>query len=164
MAEAFEAWTRSHAGATAGMISAGGSGGTALATPAMRALPIGVPKVMISTVASGDVGPYVGPSDIMMMYSVTDVQGLNAISRKVLGNGAAALAGMILHGPEASDEAGAKPGLGLTMFGVTTAAVQAITERLRDDLRALRVSRYRGGRPVDGKAGGQRLSRCGRWI
>ena len=78
-----------------GLISAGGSGGTALATRAMRRLPIGVPKVMVSTVASGDVRPYVGPSDICMMYSVTDVAGINRISEKVLANAAHALAGML---------------------------------------------------------------------
>ena len=80
-----------------GLISAGGSGGTALATRAMRRLPIGVPKVMVSTVASGDVKPYVGPSDICMMYSVTDVSGINRISERVLANAAHALAGMIAY-------------------------------------------------------------------
>ncbi len=80
MAEAFANWLRRQ-GDIAGMISAGGSGGTSLVTPGMRALPVGVPKLMISSVASGDVGPYVGPADITMMYSVTDVQGLNSISR-----------------------------------------------------------------------------------
>lgn len=133
MATAFEIWTKAQAASISGMIAAGGSGGTALVTPAMRALPIGVPKVMISTVASGDVGAYVGPSDMMMMYSVTDVQGLNTISRKVLGNGAAALAGMILHAPDPSDETDSKPGLGLMMFGVTTPAVQAIAAKLDSD-------------------------------
>ena len=100
MAEAFDRWM-GRQGGIGGIISAGGSGGTALATPAMRRLPVGVPKVMISTVASGDVGRYVGASDIMMMYSVTDVQGLNRISRRVLANGANALAGMVRPaGPE----------------------------------------------------------------
>ena len=80
-----------------GLVSAGGSGGTALATQAMRRLPIGVPKVMVSTVASGDVRPYVGPSDICMMYSVTDVSGINRISERVLSNAAHALAGMIAY-------------------------------------------------------------------
>ena len=78
-----------------GMIGAGGSGNTALVAPAMRALPVGVPKVLVSTVASGNVAPYVGPADIGMIYSVTDVQGLNRISRRVLGNAAHALAGMM---------------------------------------------------------------------
>src|SRR6185436_2102161 len=87
-----------------GLISAGGSGGTTLATQAMRALPIGTPKVMVSTMASGDTRPYVGPSDICMMYSITDVQGINRISEKVLANAAHALAGMIAH-PHATDAA-----------------------------------------------------------
>ncbi|MFT5787185.1 MAG: hypothetical protein ACI9KK_002547 [Ascidiaceihabitans sp.] len=132
MAIAFTHWMTSVSSDIAGVISAAGSGGTALATPAMRSLPIGVPKVMISTVASGDVGPYVGPSDIMMMYSVTDVQGLNAISRKVLGNGAAALIGMVQDAPEEVTNAAEKPGLGLMMFGVTTQAVQAISALVED--------------------------------
>src|SRR6187402_3442019 len=100
----------------AGILGAGGSGGTALVTPSMRALPVGVPKVMVSTVASGDVGMYVGPSDIAMMYSVTDVAGLNRISRQVLGNAAHALAGMLARPVPVVAEA--KPALGLTMFGV----------------------------------------------
>ena len=140
MAEAFERWM-GRQGGIGGIISAGGSGGTALATPAMRRLPVGVPKVMISTVASGDVGRYVGASDIMMMYSVTDVQGLNRISRRVLANGANALAGMVRQaaGPERAprrppraprSEDGDRPGLGLTMFGVTTSAIQQITARV----------------------------------
>ena len=94
MADAFVNWLRRQ-GNVAGIISAGGSGGASLVAPGMRALPIGVPKIIISSVASGDVGPYVGPADITMMYSVTDVQGLNSISRVVLANGANALAGMV---------------------------------------------------------------------
>src|SRR6185436_240037 len=111
-----------------GLISAGGSGGTALATRAMRALPIGCPKVMVSTMASGDTRPYVGPSDICMMYSITDVQGINRISEKVLANAAHALAGMIAHPPPG--ELATRPAIGLTMFGVTTPCVQAVTQRL----------------------------------
>jgi uncharacterized protein (UPF0261 family)/ABC-type branched-subunit amino acid transport system ATPase component len=114
-----------------GLISAGGSGGTALATQAMRALPIGVPKVMVSSVASGDVRPYVGPSDICMMYSVTDVSGINRISEKVLANAAHALAGMIAHARTAASTA--RPAIGLTMFGVTTPCVQAVTRKLEDE-------------------------------
>jgi uncharacterized protein (UPF0261 family) len=130
MAEAFSrfALTRDDLG---GMIGLGGSGGTALITPAMRALPVGVPKVMVSTVASGNTAPYVGPADICMMYSVTDVAGLNRISRRVLGNAAYALAGMLAHRvPEAAAD---KPALGLTMFGVTTPCVQRVTRALEGD-------------------------------
>ena len=130
MALAFEHYlqTRRDLG---GIISAGGSGGTTLATSGMRALPIGVPKVMVSTMASGDTRPYVGPSDICMMYSVTDVQGINRISEKVLANAAHALAGMVTHPP--AESAITKPALGLTMFGVTTPCVQAVAKRLQDD-------------------------------
>jgi uncharacterized protein (UPF0261 family)/ABC-type branched-subunit amino acid transport system ATPase component len=114
-----------------GLISAGGSGGTALATRAMRRLPIGVPKVMVSTVASGDVKPYVGPSDICMMYSVTDVAGINRISEKVLANAAHALAGMLAFSRSpASPEVQSKPALGLTMFGLTTPCVQSVCKQL----------------------------------
>ncbi len=118
-----------------GVISAGGSGGTALATPAMQALPVGLPKVMISTVASGDVGAYVGPADICMMYSVTDVQGLNRISEQVLANGANALAGMIAHRSETV--AAERPAIGVTMFGLTTPCVQAATAALEEDFDCL---------------------------
>jgi uncharacterized protein (UPF0261 family)/ABC-type branched-subunit amino acid transport system ATPase component len=114
-----------------GLISAGGSGGTALATEAMRRLPIGVPKVMVSTVASGDVKPYVGPSDICMMYSVTDVSGINRISARVLANAAHALAGMIAYG-RSDRPAETKPAIALTMFGVTTPCVQAVTKMLEE--------------------------------
>jgi uncharacterized protein (UPF0261 family) len=130
MAQAFEAFvlTRRDLG---GVISAGGSGGTSLATPGMRALPIGCPKVMVSTMASGDTRPYVGPSDICMMYSVTDVQGINRISEKVLANAAHALAGMIMHPvPQAS---ATKQAIGLSMFGVTTPCVQAVAKLLETD-------------------------------
>ena len=117
-----------------GLISAGGSGGTALATRAMRRLPIGVPKVMVSTVASGDVKPYVGPSDICMMYSVTDVAGINRISERVLANAAHALAGMVAFArPPAAAEPAGKPALGLTMFGLTTPCVQAVCKQLEAD-------------------------------
>ena len=115
-----------------GLISAGGSGGTALATPAMRRLPIGVPKLMVSSVASGDVRPYVGPSDLCMMYSVTDVAGINRISERVLANAAHALAGMIAYARAADAPSDAKPAIGLTMFGVTTPCVQAVTRALEE--------------------------------
>jgi uncharacterized protein (UPF0261 family)/ABC-type branched-subunit amino acid transport system ATPase component len=130
MALAFENYVRTRRD-LGGIISAGGSGGTSLATPGMRVLPIGVPKVMVSTMASGDTRPYVGPSDICMMYSVTDVQGINRISEKVLANAAHALAGMVTHPP--AESATTKPALGLTMFGVTTPCVQAVAKRLQDD-------------------------------
>ncbi len=114
----------------AGVIGLGGSGGTALITPAMRALPVGVPKLMVSTVASGDVGAYVGPSDIAMLYSVTDVAGLNRISRQVLGNAAHAMVGMAAGTIEVPSAT--KPALGLTMFGVTTPLVLSLVDALED--------------------------------
>ena len=131
MAVAFEHFvaTRRDLG---GLISAGGSGGTALATAAMRRLPIGIPKVMVSTVASGDVKPYVGPSDICMMYSVTDVSGINSVSERVLSNAAHALAGMITHAGRSAATGAAKPAIGLTMFGVTTPCVQGVTKQLEE--------------------------------
>ncbi len=138
MAQAFETWIKRQTG-VGGIISAGGSGGTAMVAPAMRALPVGVPKVLISTVASGNVQAYVGPSDIMMMYSVTDVQGLNSISRQVLANGAHAMAGMVrqrLAEARAATQRRAAEGLpavGLTMFGVTTTCVQYVTAQLKGE-------------------------------
>ncbi len=131
MAVAFDHFVRRRSD-LGGVISAGGSGGTALATPAMRGLAIGVPKVMVSTVASGDVKPYVGPSDICMMYSVTDISGINRISERVLSNAAHALAGMIAYARPGTQQSAAKPALGLTMFGVTTPCVQAITKLLEE--------------------------------
>jgi uncharacterized protein (UPF0261 family)/ABC-type branched-subunit amino acid transport system ATPase component len=129
MAEAFERFILSRRD-IGGIVSAGGSGGTSLATPAMRRLPIGLPKVMVSTVASGDVRRYVGPSDICMMYSVTDVSGINRISEQVLSNAAHALAGMVAHARRGASTA--KPAVGLTMFGVTTPCVQAVQKALEE--------------------------------
>lgn len=133
MALAFERWlgTRDDVG---GVLGLGGSGGTALVTPAMRALPVGVPKIMVSTVASGDVAAYVGASDIAMLHSVTDVAGLHRISRRVLANAAHALAGMLTHQAPAADD---RPAVALTMFGVTTACVTQVRERLGDEVDAL---------------------------
>ncbi|MBR0994891.1 ABC transporter permease [Bradyrhizobium japonicum] len=138
MADAFASWLRRQ-GNVAGVISAGGSGAASLVAPGMRALPIGVPKLIVSSVASGDVGPYVGPADITMMYSVTDVQGLNSISRAVLANAANALAGMVKArlDQRAARPAAALPSVGITMFGVTTPAVQKIAAELREDFECL---------------------------
>ncbi len=126
MSLAFENYVR-NADWIGGMIGAGGSGGTALLAPAMRALRVGTPKVLVSTVASGNVAPYVGPSDIAMINSVTDVQGLNVISARVLGNAAHALVGMMRHEVPA---VASKPAIGLTMFGVTTTAVSHVADAL----------------------------------
>jgi uncharacterized protein (UPF0261 family)/ABC-type branched-subunit amino acid transport system ATPase component len=136
MAEAFARWIAREQ-RIGGIISAGGSGGTTLATAGMRALPVGIPKVMVSTVAAGDVRAYVGASDVVMFHSVADIQGLNAITERVLANAAHALAGMIAQMPtreayEARRKI-ARPALGVTMFGVTTPCVQAVTRRLEAD-------------------------------
>jgi uncharacterized protein (UPF0261 family) len=128
MSVALEHYVVANADDIAGIIGAGGSGGTALVTPAMRALPVGVPKLMVSTVASGNVGAYVGPADIAMMYSVTDVAGLNRISRQVLGNAANAMAGMVANPiPPIPED---RRSIGLTMFGVTTPLVTRLAESL----------------------------------
>lgn len=132
MTVAFERWMAAQ-NDVAGIISAGGSGATALASPAMRLLPIGVPKVMISTMASGNVGQYVGPSDLLMLHSVADVQGLNSITREVLANGANALAGMVKARQAAKPAAPDKPAIGITMFGVTTQCVQQVSQALEAD-------------------------------
>jgi len=128
MALAFERYAAGNAGIGA-LLGLGGSGGTALITPAMRALPIGTPKLMVSTMASGNVAPYVGPSDIAMMYSVTDVAGLNRISRRVLANAAGAIGGAFKQAASAAADDG-RPAVGITMFGVTTACVQQVTPLL----------------------------------
>lgn len=133
MSVALEHWIRARDD-VAGILGLGGSGGTAIVAPAMRALPVGVPKIMVSTVASGDVAPYVGASDIAMLHSVTDVAGLNRISRRVLANAAHALVGMLTHRVPAVDD---RPAVGLTMFGVTTPCVTHVRERLGDDVDAL---------------------------
>jgi uncharacterized protein (UPF0261 family)/ABC-type branched-subunit amino acid transport system ATPase component len=140
MAEAFASWLRRQSN-VAGVISAGGSGAASLVAPGMRTLPVGVPKLIISSVASGDVGPYVGPADITMMHSVADVQGLNSISRAVLANGANALAGMVKarleqHARKDRGDSGLRS-VGITMFGVTTPAVQKIAADLGADFECI---------------------------
>lgn len=113
-----------------GIISIGGSGGTSLATPAMRQLPLGVPKVMVSTMASGDVSPYVGTSDIVMIPSVVDAEGLNDISKVIFSNAANAVVGMVQNRKEL--ESDGKPLLAATMFGVTTPCVKAAEDYLHE--------------------------------
>ncbi|CDX54125.1 conserved hypothetical protein [Mesorhizobium plurifarium] len=136
MAEAFARWIEREP-RIGGVISAGGSGGTTLATAGMRVLPVGIPKLMVSTVAAGDVAKYVGGADIMMFHSVADVQGLNSITEQVLSNAAHAMAGMVAQLPNAeaweAKRKLARPAVGITMFGVTTPAVQAVTKRLEAD-------------------------------
>jgi uncharacterized protein (UPF0261 family) len=117
------------AGKVAGVIGIGGSGGTALITAAMRALPIGLPKLMVSTVASGNTAPYVEGCDITLMYSVVDIAGLNTVSEKILANAGSAIAGMasqVRRGAAGK----AKPAVAMTMFGVTTPCVTAVRQQL----------------------------------
>jgi uncharacterized protein (UPF0261 family) len=122
---------RLHAqGAIQGVAALGGSAGTAIATAAMRALPYGFPKLMVSTLAAGDTKPYVGTKDICMMPSVLDISGLNYLSRRILSNAAGAICGMVAAEPSrASDD---KPLIAATMFGVTTPCVTAARQVLEE--------------------------------
>jgi uncharacterized protein (UPF0261 family) len=117
-----------------GVIALGGSGGASLAAAALQRLPIGVPKLIVSTMAAGDTRPYVGESDIAMLYPVVDIAGINRLSARVLGNAAAAIAGMAAHAAGAAPADSAtetdRPLIGATMFGVTTPCVTAARERL----------------------------------
>jgi uncharacterized protein (UPF0261 family) len=123
------------AGQVEGVIAIGGSAGTTIGTAAMRALPIGVPKLMVSTLASGNVAPWVGDKDILMLNSVVDIAGINRISRKILGEAAAAMAGMVKFAAESTTGSNPpkadqtpifpdRPLIAATMFGVTTPCVQ----------------------------------------
>lgn len=116
-----------------GIISFGGSGGTSMVTPAMRALPIGVPKVMVSTMASGNVEQYVGTSDIIMMPSIVDVAGLNKISKTIFKNAVLAIAGMVKMTDQLKEEAEeTKPLVAATMFGVTTPCIETAKTYLEE--------------------------------
>ena len=110
-----------------GVLGLGGSGGTALATVGMRELPVGVPKIMVSTVASGDVSPYVDVKDITMMYSVVDIAGINRISRQILANAVGMIVGAVEQTVPAGDD---KPLIAATMFGVTTPCVTEVRDQL----------------------------------
>ena len=132
MTLAFERWMARQTG-VAGVIAAGGSGGTAMVAPAMRQLAVGIPKLIVSTVASGNVRQYVGASDITIMHAVADVQGLNDITRRVLANAAHAMAGMAAGQRDAPVAPAPLPAVGITMFGVTTPCVQAIQTALARD-------------------------------
>ena len=115
-----------------GILGLGGSGGSSLVTQAMRALPIGVPKLMVSTLASGDTRPYVGAVDVTMMYSVVDIAGINRISERILTNAAAAIAGMAQAYATFQPASATKPLIGATMFGVTTPCVTEARKYLED--------------------------------
>ena len=113
-----------------GIISVGGSGGTSMATPAMRALPIGVPKVMVSTMASGNVSQYVGTSDVVMFPSVVDAEGLNAISMEIFSNAVNVVVGMVKNKKPLAHEN--KPIIAATMFGVTTPCIKTAKAYLEE--------------------------------
>jgi uncharacterized protein (UPF0261 family) len=117
-------------GRVLGVIGLGGSGGTSLITTAMRSLPIGLPKIMVSTVASGNTAPYVDCSDICMLYSVVDIAGLNMVSEAVLSNAARAMVGMAITDRTHRRTASLQPAIGMTMFGVTTPCVTRVRETL----------------------------------
>ncbi|MEV7617942.1 Tm-1-like ATP-binding domain-containing protein [Streptomyces sp. NPDC089799] len=144
------------------VLAIGGSGGTSIATRAMRALPLGVPKLMVSSMASGDVSVYVGSSDITMMYSVVDIAGINTVSAPVLANAADAAAGMAKGFAEASREvrpgqlgSGGRPLIAASMAGVTTEGVDAARERLTElgyEVLVFHVSGT-GGRTLETLAG-----------
>jgi uncharacterized protein (UPF0261 family) len=117
------------AGRFDGILALGGSGGSSIAAPAMRALPVGVPKLLVSTVASGDTRPYVGAVDVTMMYSVVDISGVNSVSARIMANAAGAIAGMVGATVPAAED---RPLVAATMFGVTTPCVTAARERLEE--------------------------------
>lgn len=137
MSQALSALVRQRlaAGGIQAMLGVGGSGGSSMIAPAMRLLPIGMPKLLVSTMAAGDVSAYVGVVDMTLMYPVTDIAGLNRLSRTILANAAHALVGMLQHDAPTFDGTD-KPAIGLTMFGVTTPCVQAVRSLLSDDFDA----------------------------
>ncbi|MFE9843808.1 Tm-1-like ATP-binding domain-containing protein [Streptomyces goshikiensis] len=145
-----------------GVLAIGGSGGTSIASRAMRALPLGVPKLMVSSMASGNVAPYVGSSDITMMYSVVDIAGINSVSAPVLTNAVAAIAGMAKAFARSSSAhgaarlgAGGRPLIAASMAGVTTVGVDAARERLTElgyEVLVFHVSGT-GGRTLETLAG-----------
>ena len=121
------------AGRVDAVFAVGGSGGSSIAARAVRDLPIGLPKLIVSTMASGDVSPYVGAKDVTITYSVVDVAGINRVSRLILGNAAAAAAGMAkAHAETQTSQAKERPLIGASMFGVTTPAVNVARERLEE--------------------------------
>ncbi len=111
-----------------GVLGLGGGGGTSMITAAMRTLPVGVPKLMVSTMASGDTSAYVDVRDVTMMYSVVDIAGLNPLSETILSNAAGAICGMVEHPAPARE--GSRPLVAATMFGVTTPCVTAVREAM----------------------------------
>ncbi len=143
-------------GSIDGFLSAGGSGGSSIAAAAMEALPVGFPKVLVSTMASGDVSPYVGASDVTIMYSVVDIAGINRLSKAVLGNAVAAIAGMAERYAAREPEPDERPLVAASMFGVTTPVVEACRAILEDAGYEVLVfhATGAGGRALEGLAAG----------
>ncbi|MFI7707862.1 Tm-1-like ATP-binding domain-containing protein [Nonomuraea sp. NPDC049480] len=146
------------------VLALGGSGGSSIAARAVRDLPVGLPKLIVSTMAAGDVSPYVGAKDVTLMYSVVDIAGINRVSRAILGNAAAAAAGMAraYHLARAEQTSGGpdRPLIGASMFGVTTPAVDAARERLAELGYEVLVfhATGSGGRALEGLAAGGMLA------
>lgn len=143
-------------GSIDGFLSAGGSGGSSIAAAAMEALPVGFPKLLVSTMASGDVSPYVGASDVTVMYSVVDIAGINRLSKAVLGNAVAAIAGMAERYAGREPEPDERPLVAASMFGVTTPVVEACRAILEDAGYEVLVfhATGAGGRALEGLAAG----------
>ena len=143
-----------HQGKVEGVLSLGGSAGTTIGTAAMRALPFGIPKLMVSTLASGQVQPYVGVRDIFMLHSVVDISGLNRLSRTVLANAAHAMAGLVrgqaFKMPDVQEDQG-KAVIAATMFGVTTPCVSAARQLLESNAHEVLVfhATGTGGRTME---------------
>ena len=129
MASAFARYVENRSDIS-GVLALGGSGGSAIVAPALQAMAIGVPKVLVTTMGSGNVAPYVGASDVTIFPAVTDLGGLNRISRRVLANAAHALAGMVKARHEDTEDAAQRPAAALTMFGVTTPCVTAVSQAI----------------------------------
>lgn len=146
MGKAFASYCASQSGYDAA-IGIGGGGGTSMVSEGFRTLPIGFPKLIVSTMASGNVAPYVDINDIGMIYSVTDFAGLNRLSRTILRNAAFAIVGMA---KAAKSEVGSKPAIGLSMFGVTTPCVTSVVDRLKNNYDCLVFhATGSGGRAMD---------------
>ncbi|WP_336159747.1 Tm-1-like ATP-binding domain-containing protein [Amycolatopsis sp. VC5-11] len=143
-------------GSIDGFLSAGGSGGSSIAAAAMEALPVGFPKLLVSTMASGDVSPYVGASDVTIMYSVVDIAGINRLSKAVLGNAVAAIAGMAERYAAREPGPDERPLVAASMFGVTTPVVEACRAILEDAGYEVLVfhATGAGGRALEGLAAG----------
>ncbi|XP_028794412.1 uncharacterized protein LOC114750034 [Neltuma alba] len=135
MSQALEQFLKKSHRVLAGVIGIGGSGGTSLMSSPFRSLPVGIPKILVSTVASGQTEPYIGTSDLVLFPSIVDIAGINSVGRVILSNAAAAFAGMVRGRIQSLKDSRVqdKPTVGITMFGVTTSCVNAVKDRLRNE-------------------------------